>query len=341
MAFSANDTVTAALLNARAELRTGQAWTAVQQFSNAGNFRAAIAADLLEQSTTPATPAGGLARLYSTNDNPPRLSLIEDDGGLRIVGGYTYDESRRAWVLINPDTTAMREDQVNQIVIRNDFFTIRADTTNNFITTTQGSWRIDATGAYTYTASTFQGGGMRFGTGAALNNRTAIILASAAGGVGTRDGGSFQIADNVQFEMILSRALPATVTEKIVQCGIAEDPAAATNPGDEGIYFQFNQAVNANWRGIVRSSGANTDSDLTVVADNELIHLRFVVTSGTNVIFYTRADSTAAWTLRATNTGAQPASDVNMIPFLRVQTTDAVAKDIIIRRAYMTGYLEA
>ena len=63
MAFSANDTVTAALLNALAELRTGQAWTAVQQFSNAGNFRAAIAADLLEQSSTPATPAAGLARL--------------------------------------------------------------------------------------------------------------------------------------------------------------------------------------------------------------------------------------------------------------------------------------
>ena len=332
MAHSNQDTLIAATLNNLADITAAQTFTGIQTFTGAGNPRVNSSADLSEQSSTPATPSSGVARLYATNDNPPRLVMIQDDGDARIVGGYVWNETRRSWVLINPDTPALTDDFPGQIVIRDDFFKVYVDATNNFILTAQGGWGIIATGTDAYPTVLKSGGVIRVQTGAIANNRVALVA-----GISTTDAGYFVRADQLDFEVVLD---PVETTTKVIQCGVALTPGNSLSPGADGIYWEYYSVDSANWIGVVRTGSANTDSDSTVPAQAGTIHLRFVVDGGVNVRFYTRTASTEPWTLRATNTGAQPAAATALIPFFFVETTAAVARNLDLYRTQIIGQLE-
>ena len=331
MAFANNATLSATDLNNLVDVTTSQTITGVKIYSAAGSPVVTTAQDFAEQSATPATPSAGIARIYVDNTNPPRLRIIQDDGDVANVGGWQYDETNRDWVLFDRDLTTLVQDR-NQIVITDDFFKTNVDATAAQVQvhTVQGNWKYLATGAATFPATVGRGGVIRVQTAAAANNRVALLS-----GESITDCGVFRSPDLVQFMCILNLV---ETTAKVVQVGIAQDPTATLNPGTDGFYFQYDSSASANWRGIVRAGGANTDSDTTVAASTGTIHLLFVV-STSNCIFYTRTASTDAWTLRATNAGGQPGA-IDLIPFMKVETLGAAAKNLDLYRVKIVGLLE-
>ena len=332
MAFSNNATLSATDLNNLVDVTSSQTITGVKIYSAAGSPVVTTAQDFTEQSDAPATPSAGIARVYVDNSNPPRLRIIQDDGDAANVGGWQYDETNRDWVLFDRDLATLVQDR-NQIVITDDFFKTNVDATagQQQVHTVQGNWKYLATGVAAFPVTVGRGGVIRVQTGAAgAADRTALLTGNA-----TNDCGVFRSGDLVQFMCVLNLV---ETTDKIVQVGIAQDPTATINPGTDGFYFQYDVTLSANWRGIVRAAAANTDSDLTVAAGTGTIHLLFVV-SASNCIFYTRTASTDAWTLRATNAGGQPGA-IDLIPFMKVETRAAAAKNLDLYRVKIVGLLE-
>lgn len=333
MAFSNNQVLAAADLNNLADLTSTQTFTGVQSFNGAGNPKVNVAEDFVEQSAAPATPSAGNARLYVDNANPPLLKLKQDDGDVHIVGGFTYDESRRDWVLNDRDTTSLVYSRPRQIDIADSFFKIRADTTNDVLHTLEGNWKILATGTDAYPSVTGRNH-TRIQTGAAGAADRVALLA----GVSTTDYGALRRGDQVVFRAIVDAV---ETTSKVIQFGMALDPSATLNPGADGIYWEYDSAASANWIGVVRTGAANTDLDSTVAVAAGFRELAFVVTGGTNVRFLSRASSTSAWTDHGTNAGAQPGASTDLIPFFKVETLAAVAKNLDLYQVNITAYLPA
>lgn len=328
MAFSNNQLLTAADLNNLADLTSTQTFTGVQSFNNAGNPKVNVAADLVEQSSAPATPTAGNARLYVNNSNPPLLRLVQDDGDNFIVGGYQWDESTKEWYLYNPETTTFVENR-GQIVVDDHFFKVLAPAAG-IIYTLQGNWGTATTGVTTFPAAGRRGGGIRVTTAGAANDRFALLAGAVTGG----DNGWISRDDNPQMQCVIDAV---ETTAKVIQFGLATDPTASQNPGTDGIYWEYDSAAQADWVGVVRAGGANTDAASTVNAAAGVIHLAFEVIGGTNVRFFTRTSSSATWTLRGTNVGAQPASGALLVPFIRVETTATASKSLDIYRIKFTA----
>lgn len=331
MAFSNGQTLLAANLNDLANLSSTQTFTGVQSFSGANNPAVNTSQRFVEQSSAPTTPAASSAAIYVDNANPPLLKLIQDDGDVHVVGGYQYDETRRDWVSFDRDTTTLTYSRPGQIEINDSFFKVRADTTNNTLHTAQGNWGIVATGTDAYPAVTGRNH-TRIQTGAAgAADRVAIFT-----GVSSTDYGAFRRDNQVVFIAIVDAV---ETTSKVIQFGIALDPTATLNPGADGIYWEYDSAASANWIGVVRTGAANTDLDSTVAVAAGQIQLAFIVTGGTNVRFLSRTASTSAWTDHGTNTGSQPGASTDLIPFFKVETLAAAAKNLDIYGVKIIGYL--
>jgi hypothetical protein len=328
LAFSNNQVLAAADLNNLADLTTAQTFTGVQSFNGVGNPKVNSSTDFVEQSSTPSTPSSGNARLFSDNANPPLLKVIQDDGDVHVVGGWQYNESRRGWELYDRDlTTALYGS--NELLIRNDFMWSGIDTTAQLVHALQGTLAYFITGTPTLTTAgtSRDGGALKVTTAAATNDRVTVGIAA--------NGGSINKGRNPQFLAVLRIVDTANV---ILQIGVSQDPTAATTPGTDGVYFQYNSSVSANWRAIVRASSADSNSDtgLAIAAAAD-IHLLWVMDEDVDVKFYTRTSWGEAWTLRATNVGTQPSAAITQLPFLRIQTLTTAAKTVDYKTLRITA----
>ena len=350
MAYDSGQLLPADDLNKILNLTEKQAVSAQHIFVNAGNPRVG-SPDFYEQSLKPNTvfPASSTAaRLYVENTNPPRLILLQDDGDRFVVGGAQYDETNRQWILYNRELETRREgDNVNllqrsdHIEIVDDFFKTNVDTVQQLLHTVQGQWKYLAVGALAGTpfpAKVGRGGIVNFQTSGTSGQGMALLTANA-----TTDGGSLRRNDAVQFMVVL--ALVDTVTLEVT-AGLGSDPTAAVgNPGDDGIFCQFDTAgavSTANWVGTVRTGGTSTSIvSSSIGASTDAIHLLFIVRPGIDVKFYTRYSSLNEWTLVGTNTASQPAVSTDMFPFVRIVTRSAAKKEASIYRMKITANKES
>ena len=349
MAYDSGQLLPADDLNKILNLLDKQAVSAQHIFVNAGNPRVS-SPDFYEQSLKPNTvfPASSTAaRLYVERGDPPRLMVLQDDGDRYAVGGAQYDETNRQWILYDRELETRREgDNVNllqnsnHIEIVDDFFKTNVDTVQQLLHTVQGQWKYLAVGALAATpfpAKVGRGGIVNFQTSGTSGQGMALLTANA-----TTDGGSLRRNDAVQFMVVL--ALVDTVTLEVT-AGLGSDPTAAVgNPGDDGIFCQFDTAgavSTANWVGTVRTGGTSTSIvSSSIGASTDAIHLLFIVRPGIDVKFYTRYSSLNEWTLVGTNTASQPAVGINMFPFVRVVTRSAAKKEVSIYRMKITANKE-
>ena len=146
--------------------------------------------------------------------------------------------------------------------------------------------------------------------------------------------------------VVLAPLAAADYASVEMTAGIGSDPTAAVgNPGDNGIFWQFDTAgavSTANWVGTVRVGGTSTSIvSPSIGASTDAIHLLFVVRPGVDVKFYLRYSSLNEWVLVGTNTASQPATSTDMFPFIRVVSRNAVVKNLDVYRIKITANKES
>jgi hypothetical protein len=148
--------------------------------------------------------------------------------------------------------------------------------------------------------------------------------------LGTSDTTQMYISNNPSssddFDMYTAVSQAAT-TNRELRFGLFDDMSAA--PPANGIYFQMDSAVEAQWHCVTRSgsseSGSNNDSNTNVAGTQELRIKR----SGSTITFYIDG------TLVCTNTTNIPTANLNI--GFQVQTTTNASATMRIDYFWMVG----
>lgn len=155
----------------------------------------------------------------------------------------------------------------------------------------------------------------RLGTGATSGNNTRLHLGSAA---------NVAVITPTQIDRFSFIVRIPTITTVSVRIGLGQDVSSATF-GTAGAWFEFDAAVNANWRCITRqasTSNAQVSSPAVAVTANNWYLLEAVRLSGGNWEFYING------TLRATSSANQPTTDCNFGAMVQTATTAARNLDV-------------
>jgi uncharacterized protein with putative carbohydrate binding module len=213
-----------------------------------------------------------------------------------------------------------------QVLLREDEFPI-ASTEDGEIGDL--GWRQLSAGAGTFSytnAVAAHPGIIRMATAASANTMCGI-------GISATVGNNIMLAIEVRRMIWILR--PVTTANMRVRVGIMQDPNTQATGGTDGVFFEYDSAVSANWRTITRAASSNTTNTSTVaITANNWYQLEMFRNPTTG-----NWDFTINGVLRFTHTATLPTVAVQTACL--VETTEAVIKTIEIdyfglRSQYMT-----
>lgn len=182
------------------------------------------------------------------------------------------------------------------------------------LNTSDGSWFGVRTGAGgTITNAGQPGGGIALTTDAASGDDTAIYASSDfASGV------SLSLSPYMMFT-----ATPVgTITTMRTQFGMFD--GSGTPDATNGVYVQYDPAVNANFQCISRKAGVSTAITTGIVGAAAVRHWLIVLTVNIEVYFFTKLQTEYVWTYLGVTTTNVPV--VALTPGFRVETNTAAAR---------------
>lgn len=192
------------------------------------------------------------------------------------------------------------------------------EATSTRLTTREGNWAVSLVGSGSVTDAGQDGSAVRLQTGTANNDRTAVIdQANPASGSGWDSSPSYMAAFSIGL---------VTVTNVVLRVGFAD---SAGDTPTNGVYWEFDPSVNANWQCVTRRSGVETrvTSPLSGFAGRVELEI-YVENDANSANFLYRANAATPQGFGASISTNVPTAPAAMVHRVKTKTTAAATLDL-------------